>query len=168
MVRRRVAQVRKRVKDRLVETFLEAHTPGEVAFSFSLGVFITMLPTLGVGVLAFFILAALFDRLSKIAMFASVLVFNPVVKWGVYGASYSLGTFMLGPAPGVSFDGVSLSAGPDILVRLWTGNLILAVIAASAGYVVGLRLINEFRRRTREDEVHREEGTSSPTVAGDE
>jgi uncharacterized protein (DUF2062 family) len=168
MVRRRVARVRKRVKDRLVETFLEAYTPGEVAFSFSLGVFITMLPTLGTGVLAFFVLAAAFERLSKIAMLASVVVLNPVVKWGVYGASYSLGTVILGPAPGVSFDGVSLSAGPDILVRLWVGNLILAVIAAAVGYVVGLRLVNEFRRRARENEVHAREATSGPAVGGDE
>jgi len=161
MVRRRVARVRKRVKNRLVKTFLEKYTPKEVAFSFSVGVFVTMLPTLGVGVLVLLALAFTFDRLSKIAMFASVVVFNPVVKWGVYGASFSLGTILLGPAPGVSFDGVSLSAGPDILIRLWLGNLILAVIAAVGGYVVGLRLINEFRRRATDEELSRSGVTSA-------
>jgi uncharacterized protein (DUF2062 family) len=162
MLRRRAARVRERVKRRLVRSFLEKHTPREVAFSFALGVFITMLPTLGVGILVFFVLGHLFDRLSKVAMFASVVVFNPVVKWGVYGASYSLGTALLGPAPGVSFDGVSPSAGPDILARLWLGNLILAVVAAVGGYAVGLWLINEFRRRARDgEEEPRVDGTTS-------
>jgi len=162
MLRRRAARVRERVKGRLVRSFLEKHTPREVAFSFALGVFITMLPTLGVGILVFFVLGHLFDRLSKVAMFASVVVFNPVVKWGVYGASYSLGTALLGPAPGVSFDGVSPSAGPDILARLWLGNLILAVVAAVGGYTVGLWLINEFRRRARNgEEEPRVDGTTS-------
>ena len=168
MLRGRVAEARRRVKKRLVGAFVEEYTPREVAVSFSVGVFITALPTLGAGLLIILALGFLFERLSKIAMLASVVVLNPVVKWGVYGASYSLGTVILGPAPGVSFDGVSLSAGPDILVRLWVGNLILAVIAAAVGYVVGLRLVNEFRRRARENEVHAREATSGPAVGGDE
>jgi uncharacterized protein (DUF2062 family) len=153
MLRRRVSRTRDRVKDRLVTAFVEKHTSQEVAFSFSLGVFITALPTLGVGVLVFFVLAFLFDRLSKIALFASVLILNPVVKWGVYGTSYSLGRLLLGPAPGVSFESVSLSMGVDVLVRLWLGNLILATAFAIVAYVAGLRLINEFRRRARQGEV---------------
>jgi uncharacterized protein (DUF2062 family) len=153
MLRRRVSRTRERVKDRLVTAFVEKHTSQEVAFSFSLGVFITALPTLGVGVLVFFVIAFLFDRLSKIALFASVLILNPVVKWGVYGTSYSLGRLLLGPAPGVSFESVSLSMGVDVLVRLWLGNLILATAFAIIAYVAGLRLINEFRRRARQGEV---------------
>lgn len=147
MIRHRISRVRERVRDRLWESFIRKHTPEEVAFSFSLGVFITMLPTLGTGVLAFFALAYLFSRLSKIALFASVLVFNPVVKWGVYGTSYSLGRYLLGPVSGFSFESVSLSLGYDVLVRLWLGNLILATAVAITSYVVALRTVDRFRRR---------------------
>ena len=153
MIRRRVSRVHSEVKERLIRALLEEHTSQEVAFSFSLGVFITALPSLGTGVIAFFVLAFLFSRLSKIAMFASVIVLNPVVKWGVYGTSYSLGRFLLGPAPGVSFEGVSLSAGPQVLARLWLGNMILAVLFAIVAYVAGLRMVNAFRRRARENDV---------------
>jgi len=59
MIRRRVSRVRSAVKERLLEAFVEQHTPREVAFSFSLGVFITALPSLGTGVLPFFLLAFL-------------------------------------------------------------------------------------------------------------
>lgn len=154
MVRHRIARVVERVRERLWESFIEKHTPHEVAFSFSLGVFITMLPTLGTGVLVFFGLAYLFTRLSKIALFASVLVFNPVVKWGVYGTSYSLGRYLLGPVPGVSFESVSLSMGYDVLVRLWLGNLILATAVAIISYVVALRTVNGFRHRRGTKQTH--------------
>jgi uncharacterized protein (DUF2062 family) len=147
MVRERIARVGERVRKRLWESFIQKHTPQEVAFSFSLGVFITMLPTLGTGVLAFFALAYFFTRLSKIALFASVIVFNPVVKWGVYGTSYSLGRYLLGPVPGVSFESVSLSLGYDVLARLWLGNLILATVVATVSYFVALRTVNGFRTR---------------------
>lgn len=154
MIRRRIAKIREEVTERLLESFLEKHTPHEVAFSFSLGVFITMLPTLGTGVLFFIVLAYFFARLSKIALFASVVVFNPVVKWGVYGSSYSLGQYLLGPVPDASFDSVSLSMGYDVLVRLWLGNLILAITAALIAYVVALRTVIGFRRRRGTDQVH--------------
>lgn len=154
MIRRRIARIREEVTERLLKSFLEKHTPREVAFSFSLGVFITMLPTLGIGVLFFILLAYFFARLSKIALFASVVVFNPVVKWGVYGSSFSLGQYLLGPVPGASFDSVSLSMGYDVLVRLWLGNLILAITAALIAYVVALRTVIGFRRRRGADQVH--------------
>ena len=74
-IRHRVDAVRSEVHDAL----REQHTPEQVASSFALGVFITALPTLGVGVLAFFVIAYLFENVSKIALFASVIVLNPVV-----------------------------------------------------------------------------------------
>jgi uncharacterized protein (DUF2062 family) len=150
-----MSRVRERVRDRLVAAFLEEYTPREVAVSFSLGVFITALPSLGTGVLAFFLLAYLFDRLSKIALFASVVVLNPVVKWGVYGASYSLGRFVLGPAPGVSLEGVSpsLSMGVDVLARLVLGNLILATVFAVVAYVGARRIVAALRRRGQDGEI---------------
>ena len=134
-----------RVKTEIQRSFAEEYTPKETAGSFSVGVFITMLPTLGTGLLLFFVLAWLFDRINRAALVASVVVFNPVVKWGVYAASFTLGVIILGPVPGVSTAEVSLSAGPDVVVRLLVGNLILAVVAAVPGYFVCLRLVEAYR-----------------------
>lgn len=147
MLRERVSRTRTQVKEKLVAALVEDHTPQEVAVSFSVGVFLTALPTLGTGFLAFLVLAYLFRQLSKVALFASVLILNPPVKWGVYASSFWLGNKILGPVPGMTFDGVSASMGSGILVRLWVGNTILAVVFAAVGYVVAFRLINEYRRR---------------------
>ena len=99
-LRARIGAALERAKEMLWEAFAEDHSTEEVAQSFSLGVFITMLPTLGTGFIAFVGLAAFVDRLSKLALVASAVVFNPVVKWGVYALSVSLGFFLLGPVEG--------------------------------------------------------------------
>ncbi|MGQ4555971.1 DUF2062 domain-containing protein [Halobellus sp. GM3] len=147
MIPARVTRTFDRARDELESAFLEDHSSHEVAMSFSIGLFITALPTLGTGLLMFAVLVYLFRQLSKIAMLASVIVLNPFVKWGVYASSYWLGQRLLGPIPGISFDGDVLAAGPDVLLRLWVGNLILAVLFASVGYVIAHRLVIDFRQR---------------------
>lgn len=103
-----------------------------------------MLPTLGVGLLVFVVLSTIISSINKVALFASVLVFNPVVKWGVYASSVTLGFLLLGPVDGLSTTDVSLSAGPPIILRLLIGNLILAVIASILAYVVVLYLASRY------------------------
>ncbi|MFQ3285574.1 MAG: hypothetical protein ACI9TI_001201 [Natronomonas sp.] len=147
MVRGRIADYRRRVCSELEAAFSEEHPSGDVAGSFAVGVFITALPTLGTGLLVFLVLVALVDRISKLALFASVVVLNPVVKWGVYAASFSLGSLLLGPVPGATPTELSLSAGPGIVSRLLVGNLILAVVLTVVGYVVVFRLVTSFRAR---------------------
>ncbi|MFP8951401.1 DUF2062 domain-containing protein [Natrialbaceae archaeon A-arb3/5] len=140
MSRARFGRYVDRIREELHTAFNEDATPRELSGSFALGAFITMLPTLGVGLVLFVILAHVFGWVSKLAMFASVLVFNPAVKWGVYVASFALGSVLLGPVEGVSMTSASFSAGPEIVVRLVVGNLILAMIAMVVSYVVVHRL----------------------------
>lgn len=148
-VRRLLATVRREIHDALQET----HTPRQVAASFALGIFITALPTLGTGVLLFFAITYVFSNVSRIALFASVIVLNPVAKWGVYGASFWLGSEFLGPVSGVSVDEISLSAGPQIVERLLIGNLVIAVAFTGVAYVAGYRFTVEYRRRADDARV---------------
>lgn len=97
-----------------------------------------------VGFVVFVVLAALFDSPSKLALVASVVVFNTVVKWGVYALSLGLGIALLGPVEGVSMADASLSAAPDVVVRLVVGNVIPAAVAALGGYVVSFRLVDRY------------------------
>ncbi|SNR23787.1 DUF2062 domain-containing protein [Halorubrum vacuolatum] len=162
-----------RVKEELQRSFAEEYSSRETAGSFSLGVFITMLPTLGTGLIVFVILAWLFDRVNKVALFASVVVFNPVVKWGVYAASFTLGVAILGPVPGATPTDISLSAGPEIVIRLLVGNLILAVVAAVPSYFVCMRLVEAYKGRrvdlveVIEDVVDPDEDTLDALGVGD-
>ena len=147
MVRGRVLAYGDRVRSALEEAFAEDHPPNDVAASFAVGLFVTSLPTLGTGLLVFVALAALFDRISKLALLASVVVLNPVVKWGVYAVSFWLGVQFLGPVSGVTPSDISFSAGPEIVARLLVGNLILSVIFTLVGYVLALRVVRSIRER---------------------
>lgn len=126
------------------------YTTNQVAGSFALGVFITSLPTLGVGVLVFFLITSLFASVSKLALFASVVVLNPIVKWGVYGTSFWIGSKLLGPVEGVSRSDVTMSATSDVVVRLLVGNFILAIVLTVLGFVFAHRLMAAYRRRNGE------------------
>lgn len=147
MVRRRIAGVASRARAEVLSSVTDDTTPKQVAGSFALGTFITMLPTLGTGLLVFVVLVYLFDWLNKIALAASVVVFNPVVKWGVYIASITLGFLLFGPVEGVGIGDVpSLNEGSDIVLRLLVGNLILAVVATVVAYTVVHRLMIAYER----------------------
>lgn len=150
MLREKLSSYRAGVVAEFEAISAEGHPPHDIAASFAVGVFITTLPTLGAGLLLFVLIAAVFDRVSKLALFASVLVLNPVAKWGVYAASFWLGTLLLGPAPGVRLSDVSFSAGPEIVTRLLVGNAILAVVFTVVGYVLALRFVRACRRRNIE------------------
>ena len=126
------------------------YTPKQVAGSFAIGVFITSLPTLGIGLLSFFIISHLFAGVSKLALFSSIVVLNPAAKWGVYGASFWLGSTLLGPVEGVTRSDVSISAAPEVVVRLLVGNLILAAVFTLLAYVAAYRLTAAYRRRNRD------------------
>ncbi len=147
MVRARLQGYADRIRSEIYSSFTEESTPRQVAGSFAIGTFITMMPTLGAGVLVFFVLIYLFDWINKIALFASVLVFNPVVKWGVYAASFALGFALLGPVEGFGVGDVpSLGEGNDIVLRLLVGNTILAIIATILAYVLAYRLLVAYQK----------------------
>ena len=145
----RIRAYRDRIRAALYDSLTQNSTPRQVALSFAVGTFITMLPTFGTGLIIFVVLIRLFGWLNKIALFASVLVFNPVVKWGVYAASFALGFVLLGPVEGFAVgDTPSFGDGSEIIFRLLVGNTILAVVAAVLGYVVVYRIVLAYERRS--------------------
>lgn len=146
---RPITAYRERVRAEFETAFAEDHTPHEVGASFGLGVFLTTLPTFGVGLLVFVALVAVFDRISKVAIFASVVVLNPAIKPVVYVGSYRIGSRVLGTEPTGSLDG-GLGVATDATLRLLVGNVVLAVVLAVVGYVVVRRLTVTYRRRDLE------------------
>jgi uncharacterized protein (DUF2062 family) len=147
MVVERLVAYRNRVRVELEAIASEEAATHDVAASFAFGAFVTLLPTLGTGLLVLAAAVAISERANAPAMFASVVVFNPFVKWGVYAGSFSLGSLLLGPVPDVTVTQVSLSAGPDVLARLLLGNLLLAVVGSICCYVLVDRFARRFRRR---------------------
>ncbi len=142
-VRAKLGRGTGRVRRELRDSFDEDHSDHQIAGSFALGAFITMLPTWGLGLLVFVVLIYLTDRINRIAMFASVIVFNPVIKWGVYGASMALGILLMGAVD----EGSPGATAHAIVLRLLVGNLILAVVATVLSYLAVYVLVTRYRRK---------------------
>jgi uncharacterized protein (DUF2062 family) len=137
------------VRTQLRAAFAQDHPPRFIGASFAISVFVTTLPTLGTGVLVLVAIGYRYAWANRLALSAAVVVLNPVVKAGVYAASFAVGTFLLGPIPvGPADFERALAEGGRILVRVLIGNAVLAVVFALVGYVFafyGARSIRRYR-----------------------
>jgi uncharacterized protein (DUF2062 family) len=145
----RLFAVRDRIRTGIIAAFRAQHTPHEIALSFAFGVFVTVLPTAGTALALFVLLSYYVERASKLALGATVVIFNPPVKLALYGASFWLGSFLLGPIGAAPVDPTqfSLDAGYDIVVRQLLGNVIFAVGLAILGYVLVYTIAQVYYQR---------------------
>ena len=125
--------------------FREEHTPHEIAGSFSIGVFIAVLPSMGLGLLVFLYLARISRRISRIAIFSSALVINPLVKAPMYVAAFWIGAWIFGPVPGTV--GGTLADAIAVAARMISGFVVIAFVTAAIGYSVVYVLVTEHRKR---------------------
>ena len=134
-----------RVRSELESAFAEKHTPHEVAGSFAIGVFVTTLPSAGLGLVFFLVLVRLSDRISSIAIFSSAIMINPLVKAPMFIAAFWIGTRLLGPTGTATGGNIVDTTG--IAVRMIAGFIILGVAIAAIGYVGVYLLMTEYRKR---------------------
>ena len=125
--------------------FREEHTPHEVAGSFSIGVFIAVLPSMGLGLLVFLYLSRVFRRISRIAIFSSALVINPLVKAPMYVAAFWIGAWVFGPVSGTV--GGNLADAVAVAARMVSGFVVIAFVTAAIGYLVVYVLVTQHRKR---------------------
>ena len=150
MLQGRVERYRDRIRREFVKAFREHHTPHQIGVSFAIGIFITAMPTGGLGVGLFFVLAYHFSWISKPAIFASVAVLNPVIKPAVYVASLQVGAFVLDTGGLIPDEGTIAESALLATKQLLIGNLLIALLLAALGYLVAFHLTVAHRRRTDE------------------
>ncbi|SDQ51306.1 DUF2062 domain-containing protein [Natronobacterium texcoconense] len=146
MLRERLRTYRDRARRELLAAFRERHTEHQVASSFAIGVFITALPTGGLGIGLFFVFVSMWSWISKPAIFASVAVLNPFVKPVVYVASFQVGGTVLGTRPLRSSE-VSPETARVAVEQLLVGNLLVALALSGMGYLILLHLTRVHRQR---------------------
>ena len=152
MVSHRLSAYRRYVRERLEAAFSEDHPPTDIAAAFSFGLFVAAIPNFGLTLVLFAALARYVDRVSNLVLVSVVVIMNPPVKWGIYAAGFWLGVRLLGPVPGVSVAefsvaDLSLSVGPEMLIRVMLGSVIISAVIGFVGYFGALRFIAELRQR---------------------
>ena len=143
----RLRRVRNRVRDAIEASFDADQPPAQIAASFAIGVFLTVLPTLGGNLVVMVILALRVAWINTVALFSSGIIINPLVKWGIYAVSIPLGIYLLGPIDGGVAVELSLSGNRPLLIRLVVGTALLAVVATAISYGLVRRMVVAYRRR---------------------
>ncbi|MFC6718427.1 DUF2062 domain-containing protein [Natrialbaceae archaeon GCM10025810] len=134
MIRDSIIRYSSRVRREVRAALDESHTPHEIAASFAIGVFVTALPTGGLGIGLFFVFAYWWSWVSTVAMFASVAVLNPFVKPVVYVSSFYLGSTLFGAEPTVQVGHDAVDWALAAIQHLLVGNGLVALSLAFFGY----------------------------------
>ncbi len=118
--------------------------PDEIAKGFALGIFVGMTPFLGLHT-AIAVSLAMVLRQNKIAAAMAVWISNPITAPFLYLAQYRTGRFLL-DTPLVTFpaqfDFESLSNfSSNLILPLFLGSFIYAVLASAISYAVVLRMV---------------------------
>ncbi len=155
MFRRRLSRYRTAVARELTRAFEAEHTPHQVAASFAVGVFVTAMPTGGLGIGLFFLLVRLWPWVDRVAIFASVLVLNPLVKPLVYAVSLQIGVLVFGIEPITPFGVTALDYAATVLALLLFGNLLVALVLSATSYLLVRELTVSYRRRRADRSLSR-------------
>lgn len=140
-MRERYRGLRLKISAELKKAFDEDHTPREIGLSFAFGIFLTVIPTLGLGLLVFLALIRLTDRVSRLALMSTVIIVNPFVKPVFHLASLSIGSIITGKTISGNTDPYSL------LVMLYTGSFVIAVISALLSYILVVKAVEKYREK---------------------
>lgn len=114
----------------------EGHTPHLIGLSFAIGSFISILPTLGLGVFLALLVSFFYVDLNKLALLAPFLVFNFFTQTPLYFFSYRLGNWILGAAPVMKYNISFWNQIYNFTMRFLLGNLIVSAVVSLIGYFI--------------------------------
>jgi len=128
------------VNEELHGAFKEDHSAAEIALSFALGIFITVIPTMGLGLIMFLFLDRISEKISILALMSTVLFINPFVKPFFYISSIKIGALILGVE-------VSTTISLFLLIKaLYVGSFVIALFLAVTSYFVVLESVEKYRK----------------------
>lgn len=131
-----------------------------MALGFSLGVFLGVFPTFGIGIPLSVLLASIF-RWNRVSAVLGSLVMNPLTTPFFWTLSGTLGAAIFG----VNVKSVMMNVQNGERLRTLTkgagiylaGNTIIALATALLSYFLALRAVTLYRKKRRERKLRRRE-----------
>lgn len=136
-----------RLKKHFKEVLRIKTTPFEIALGFSLGTFIAIFPTFGFGPLIGLVLVLIFKRISKVAMFLSFAIWNPLSLVPIYILGYKIGNFFFSELPIKTFKFLFLDNLYIFTRRVLVGNTILAFVISILSYFIIYFSVNYYQKK---------------------
>jgi len=124
-----------------IESFLKKlvtlnDSPHGIALGFAVGLFLSVIPTFGIGMVLAIALTPLL-RTNLVATYLGTLVVNPVTGMFFYGLDYLTGSWLLGGGGGVELPrtlGQALALAGTVALPLYLGGFILALLLSILSY----------------------------------
>ena len=137
---------KEKIKKRIQEVLEIKTSPHSIAAGFAIGTLIAILPTFGLGIFIGIVLLFIFKRISKLSMFVSFAIWNPLILASLYPASYAIGDIVLKNYPLRTYKIEILNQIFTHSRRFLVGSTILAITVAIASYLLILVLIDYSQR----------------------
>ncbi|MFH1451897.1 MAG: DUF2062 domain-containing protein [archaeon] len=137
----------KRIKKHLKELIELKTSPHSIAAGFALGTFIAILPTFGLGIFIGLGLLLFLKKVSKISMFISFAVWNPLVLALMYPLNYKMGDYILLDIPVKAYKIELLNQLFVYSRRFLVGSAINAIIISIVCYILVLYFTYKFQRK---------------------
>jgi uncharacterized protein len=128
----------KRIKNLIIKVITSNNETDDVADGLAIGVFVAILPIMGIQMYLSFVLTSLFRKNTWVALIAAWIT-NPFTAVPIYWFNLWVGNFFYKKPVSIAelksvvlsldFHNI-LSAGKDILIPLWLGSVIVGILFA--------------------------------------
>ncbi len=139
-----------RLKNRIKKHFKEVlelkTSPHSIAMGFAIGTLIAILPTFGLGIFIGLLVLVIFKKVSKISMFVSFAIWNPLILTLLYPLEYSIGNFILVDFPVTKFKFEILNQLFVYTGRFLIGSLILSILTSIIAYFLVLYFVGKYQK----------------------
>lgn len=138
--------IKERFKKYLKEVMSESTSDHDIALSLAIGSFITITPHPGLNVIFLLIVAFVYKKANKLALFGSMIIWNPLTVAPIYFAGYKIGEELIGSTPQLLFKSAWLNSSYHFFIKLFSGVVILAFFIAILMYFLTRTYIIFYRR----------------------
>lgn len=155
-----------RVKRYLKEVMSESTSDHDIALSLAIGSFITITPHPGLSIIFLLIVAFVYKKANKLALFGSMIIWNPLTVAPIYFAGYQIGEEIIGSTPQILFQSSWLNSSYYFFIKLFSGVVILAFFIAILMYFLTRAYIIFYRRgyfKAHKSEVKKPQNTRNRT-----
>lgn len=136
-----------RFKNYFLEVLRLKTTPHEIALGFSVGTFIEILPTFfGLDYIIAFIVILIYPKISKVSLFAALILLNFVILYPIHLLNYYIGNLIFSGNNVVYFNIEFWNNLINVSRRFLVGSLITAPIFSLITYYVIRKLVQKFRK----------------------
>jgi uncharacterized protein len=137
----------RKLKHHFLEVLKVRDSPRAIASGFAIGTAIAVLPTFGLGVFIGIGIVILFEKISKVSLFSSFLVWNPAILVFVYSLSFKIGDFILKDYPLKYFKLGYLNTFYLYSTKFLLGNIILVFTLTIISYFLVYYLAKRYQRQ---------------------